>query len=203
MGTFSANLRVWNPANPEKVEELEVIVDTGAAYSWVSRAKLESMGVRPVRRMQFRTIEGHTIERDLAPVFVATDGFSGGDNVVMAEAGDMEVMGSHTLESLGVTVDPVSKKLVPSVWLALAVVAVARKGRVVTAIDRALAKGGLREPFSNEDFKLHVQALAKEHITHSSGSIAEEMARRRNCLNSSDRISLSEFVANVRAHALA
>ena len=120
MGTFSAKLRVWNPASPSRVEELDVMVDTGAAYSWVSRARLESMGVRPVRKMQFRTIEGHTIERDLAPVFVATDGFSGGDNVVMAEAGDMEVMGSHTLESLGVTVDPVSKKLVPTVGLALA-----------------------------------------------------------------------------------
>ena len=120
MGTFSAKLRVWNPASPSRVEEMDVIVDTGAAYSWVSRTKLESMGVLPVRKMQFRTIEGHTIERDLAPVFVATDGFTGGDNVVMAEAGDMEVLGSHTLESLGVTVDPVNKKLVPTVALALA-----------------------------------------------------------------------------------
>jgi hypothetical protein len=64
-------------------------------------------------------VEGHPIERDLAPVFVATDGFTGGDNVVVAEPGDMEVMGSHTLESLGVTVDPVGKKLVPTVGLAL------------------------------------------------------------------------------------
>jgi aspartyl protease family protein len=119
MGRFSAKLRVWNPVSPSRVEEMDVIVDTGAAYSWVSRTRLESMGVRPVRKMQFRTIEGHTIERDLAPVFVATDGFSGGDSVVMAEAGDMEVLGSHTLESLGVTVDPVSKKLVPTVGLAL------------------------------------------------------------------------------------
>jgi aspartyl protease family protein len=120
MGTFSAKLRVWNPASPSRVEEMDVIVDTGAAYSWISRGKLESMGVHSVRTMQFRTIEGHTIERDLAPVFVATDGFTGGDNVVMAEAGDMEVLGSHTLETLGVTVDPVNKRLVPTVALALA-----------------------------------------------------------------------------------
>ncbi len=119
MGTFSAKLRVWNPARPERVEELDVIVDTGAAYSWVARSRLQSLGVSPVRRMQFRTIEGHLIERDLAPVFVATDGFTGGDNVVVAEPGDMEVLGSHTLESLGVTVDPVGKRLVPTVGLAL------------------------------------------------------------------------------------
>ncbi len=93
------------------------------------------------------------IERDLAPVFVATDGFTGGDNVVLAEPGDMEVLGSHTLESLGVTVDPVSKKLVPTVGLALAVVSSAQRGRVFTAIDNALAEGVLAEPFSNEDFR--------------------------------------------------
>jgi len=95
------------------------MVDTGASYTWVLRTRLEHLGIRSVRRMQFRTIEGHTIERDLAPVFVATDGFTGGDNVVMAEPGDMEVMGAHTLESLGVTVDHVGKKLVPGVGLAL------------------------------------------------------------------------------------
>jgi predicted aspartyl protease len=122
MGTFTAKLRVWNPVTPSRVEELDVIVDTAAAYSWVSRTRLENLGVRPVRRMQFRTIEGHTIERELAPVFVATDGFTGGDNVVVAEAGDMEVLGSHTLESLGVTVDPVSQKLIPTVGLALTAV---------------------------------------------------------------------------------
>jgi hypothetical protein len=69
--------------------------------------------------MQFRTIDEKTIERDLVPVFVAADGFTGGDNVVMAEPGDMEVIGAHTLESLGLTVDPVGKKLVPTMGLAL------------------------------------------------------------------------------------
>jgi hypothetical protein len=95
------------------------MVVTGASYSWVSRARLEPLDVHPVRRMQFRTIEGKTIERDLVPVFVAADGFTGGDNIVMAEPGDMEVIGAHTLESLGLTVDPVGKKLVPAVGLAL------------------------------------------------------------------------------------
>lgn len=120
MGTFSTKLRVWNPAEPARAVEMELMVDTGAAYSWISRNRLEQLGIRAVRRMQFRTIEGHLIEREVAPVFVASDGFTGGDNVVMAEAGDMEVLGSHTLETLGVVVDPVNKKLVPTVGLALA-----------------------------------------------------------------------------------
>jgi predicted aspartyl protease len=122
MGIFTAKLRIWNPASSSSTEEIDAMVDTGASYSWILRTRLEHLDVHPVRRMQFRTIEGKTIERDLVPVFVAADGFTGGDNVVMAEPGDMGVIGAHTLESLGLTVDPVGKKLVPAVGLALTAV---------------------------------------------------------------------------------
>jgi hypothetical protein len=42
----------------------------------------------------------------------------------MAEPGDMEVIGAHTLESLGLTVDRVGKRLVPAVGLGLTAVLV-------------------------------------------------------------------------------
>ncbi len=119
MGTFSAKLRVWNPDHPETVEELDLFVDTGAAYSWISRARLERLGVVATRRMPFRTIEGRVLERDLGIVYIGTDGRSVPDIVVMAEAGEMEVVGAHSIEGLGLAADPVQKKLVPTVMLAL------------------------------------------------------------------------------------
>src|SRR5207244_11016357 len=85
----------------------------------VSRPRLCGLGVRPTRRMVFRTIERRTIERELAPVFVRVDSYTGGDTVVLAEPGDNEVLGAHTLESLGLTADPVKKALVPTVGPAL------------------------------------------------------------------------------------
>jgi predicted aspartyl protease len=121
MGTFTTKLRVWNAEHPENVEELEAFVDTGAAFSWISRARLERLGVGPIRRMPFRTIEGRVLERDMATVYVAANGYSVPDVVVMAEAGEMEVMGAHSIEGLGLAADPVQKKLVPTVMLALAV----------------------------------------------------------------------------------
>ena len=120
MGTFSTKLRVWNLADPSNVEELDAFVDTGAAFSWISRARLQRLGVGPTRRMPFRTIDGRVLERDLATVYVATDGYSVLGVVVMAEPGEMEVMGAHTIEGLGLAADPVQKKLVPTVMLALA-----------------------------------------------------------------------------------
>jgi predicted aspartyl protease len=115
VATFTVKLKVWNPANPGNFAELEAWADTGAAYSWISKARLEPLGVQRVRRLQFKTIEGHTVERDLAAVFLSANGYTGGDNVVIAEPGDLEVLGAHSLESLGLAVDPVHKKLVPLV----------------------------------------------------------------------------------------
>ena len=119
MGSFSAKLRVWNPGSPEKAEEIEALVDTGAALSWIHRERLERMGAVVLRRMGFRAIDGSIIERDTAAVWVASNGFTGPDTVVIAERSDMEVIGVHTIEGLGLAADPVQKKLVPTIGLAL------------------------------------------------------------------------------------
>jgi predicted aspartyl protease len=119
MGTFSAKLRIWNPAQPEKAEEVVAMVDTGAAFSWIHRERLERLGMVALRRMGFRAIDGSIIERDTAAVWVGSNGFTGPDTVVVAERNDMEVIGAHTIEGLGLAADPVQKKLVPTVGLAL------------------------------------------------------------------------------------
>jgi aspartyl protease family protein len=119
MGTFTAKFRIWNPDHPDRVEDLEAIVDTGAAFSWISRARLERLGVSPSRRMPFRTIEGHVLERDMAAVYVSSNGYSVPDVVVMTEPGEVEVLGAHSIEGLGLAADPIQKKLVPTVMLAL------------------------------------------------------------------------------------
>ena len=109
MGLFKSEIAVWNPAVPARVEELELLVDMGASYSWFLRRRLEGLGIRSTGKMQFRTIDGRVIERDVAPVFVRSDGHVGGDTIVVAESGDSEVLGAHTLESLGLAADPVQK----------------------------------------------------------------------------------------------
>jgi len=119
MGVFTVKLTIWNPAQPSRSEEIEAMVDTGASYSWISASRLAGLGIRPARRMAFRTIEGKMIEREVAAVFVKVDGYMGGDNVVMAEKGDTEVLGAFTLEGLGLAADPVKKVLVPTIGMAL------------------------------------------------------------------------------------
>ena len=119
MGPFTAKLRVWNEDQPEGAQELELLVDTGASFSWILRARLERLGVKPAYQMPFRTIDGRVLERDMAIVYIASDGRSVPDLVVMAEEGESEVIGAHSIEGLGMAADPVQKKLVPTVMLAL------------------------------------------------------------------------------------
>ncbi len=95
------------------------MVDTGAAFSWISRARLERLGLNPSRRMTFRTIDGRVMERDMTAIYIASAGYSAPDMVVMAEPGEMEVLGAHSIEGLGLAADPVQKKLTPTIMLAL------------------------------------------------------------------------------------
>jgi predicted aspartyl protease len=120
MSLFKARLKVANMDTPRREGEFELLVDTGAAYSWVSRQRLQDLGIEPAGRLKFQAIGGHIIERETAPVRVAIDGRTGGDTIVFAEPGDVEVFGAHTLEALAMAADPVNKKLVPlTVALAL------------------------------------------------------------------------------------
>ena len=121
MGSFSARLRVWNPNSPERVEEWQAMVDSGAAFSWMHRGRLERLGVEKLRRIGFRAIDG-SIERETAAVWVANNEFKAPDIMVMAEQTDMEVIGVHTIEGLGLAADPVQKKMIPTVMPALTAV---------------------------------------------------------------------------------
>jgi predicted aspartyl protease len=119
MGTFTTKFKVWNPTRPESAQEIEALVDAGAAFSWISRARLESLGLNPSRRMSFRTIDGRVMERDMTAIYIASAGYSAPDMVVMAEPGEMEVLGAHSIEGLGLAADPVQKRLTPTIMLAL------------------------------------------------------------------------------------
>ncbi len=121
MGTFTVNLRVWNCERPEKFEEFDVVVDAVEVFSRISRSRLERLGVRPSRKMPFRTPEGRVVERELATVQVATEGRMAFENVVTAEDGEIELVGSHMVEGFGLAVDQIQRKLVPAVMWALGV----------------------------------------------------------------------------------
>jgi clan AA aspartic protease len=98
------------PTSPAS-RELNLLVDTGAAYSWLPRKFLEEVGVKPVRKGRFKTIKGEVIVRDVGHLFIEYEGEIAPTTVVFAEEGDESVLGLHALESLGLEVDPVTRQV--------------------------------------------------------------------------------------------
>ena len=91
--------------------DVELIVDTGSIFTWINRDTLESIGIKPRRVRQFRTIDGRVITRSVGLATIRYEDYEGDVEVVFGEPGDAEVLGVTALETLGLEVDPVSGKL--------------------------------------------------------------------------------------------
>lgn len=91
----------------------ELLVDSGSEYTWLPKEILSGIGVE-VRKpnRQFVMANGEVITRDIGYAILKTDGFETVDEVVFAQPGDLNLLGSHTLEGFGAVVDAARKQLV-------------------------------------------------------------------------------------------
>ena len=99
---------------------VEVLVDTGATFTWLPGDLLEQLGHTPDARKSFELGDGRVIEADVGEVPVRI-----GDEVrttvcAFARNGERAVIGAVTLEQFLLAPDPVHKRLVPVVGLAMA-----------------------------------------------------------------------------------
>ena len=93
----------------------KMLVDTGSEYTWVPRAKLESIGIAQEKKdLSFVLANGQQITRTVGFAIIRIDRNFTVDEVVFAEKGDLILLGARTLEGLGLTVDPRKKKLAAS-----------------------------------------------------------------------------------------
>ena len=113
MGTFRVDLEIENPARPgEKRLLRSLLVDTGAELSWVPADVLESLGVERNSQWRFRQADGTVLERWTGSVLIHLAGKRAADEVVFGEPGDLNLVGSRTLEGFNLRVEPVTKRLV-------------------------------------------------------------------------------------------
>ncbi len=119
MGLFEVSVRLANPETPERVEDVTLLVDTGATLSWIPRDLLQSLGVRPTSRLEFQLADGRVLQREVGAALFTIDGRTLTIPVAFAERGEEAVLGATALEALGFAVDPVEKKLIPRRLLAL------------------------------------------------------------------------------------
>ena len=119
MGITTATVRLLNLQDPGRSFEREFIVDTGGVLSFAPASELSAIGVTPTRIKEFRLADGSVVRRSVGDVFFEVGGERASAAVVFGEATDECLLGAVTLESLGLAVDPVSRRLHPVVLLAV------------------------------------------------------------------------------------
>ena len=87
-------------------------MDTGAEPTWVPRAVLEALDIAPRKRMQFQVADGSVIERAIGYAMVYAGDTETIDEVVFGDAGDLVLLGAHSLQGLNLKVDLIGKRLV-------------------------------------------------------------------------------------------
>ena len=115
MGTFFVEVTLASPRQPERKEQLKLVVDTVSTYTWVSATFLHALGVQPMARRRVLTIEGRSVERPGAEVLITLEGRTLHTVCLFGEGGDLEMLGAYTLEGFGLAVDPVQRRLVPAI----------------------------------------------------------------------------------------
>lgn len=124
MGTFRTSIEIEHPGQRGRCELLsDVLVDTGAEATWVSREVLQRLGVQPERTERYLMADGRILQREVGFALVHVAGKATADDIVFGEPGDLTILGARSLEGLNLRVDPRAKQLVTAgpIMAALAV----------------------------------------------------------------------------------
>jgi predicted aspartyl protease len=114
MGVFKVSARVWNVSESSKLNVVELLVDAGATYTVLPASVLNSLNVTPIRIARLKLADGRVVERPVGEVGIEIEGFRASATPVVFGDEGVYLLGSVTMEQLGLAPDPVSKTLKPT-----------------------------------------------------------------------------------------
>jgi predicted aspartyl protease len=112
---FFVEALLASPREPERREPVQLLVDSGSTYTWISARLLHRLGVQPTERRRVLSIEGKAVERPAAEILITLEGRTLHTVCLFGEGGDLEVLGAYTLEGFGLAVDTAQRRLVPAI----------------------------------------------------------------------------------------
>lgn len=111
MGVTEVSLKIKNPQRPSKVFEGNFLVDSGATYTVVPATELKKLGIKPQREETFSLADGRLIKRKVGSAMYEYEGVEAAAPILFGEKDDDMLLGAFTLEALGLTLDPLKRKL--------------------------------------------------------------------------------------------
>jgi predicted aspartyl protease len=113
MGITTVRARLANVVDRARETTADMTVDSGAIYSVVPSSILRSIGVEAERTETFWLADGRSIRRRIGHVVFQIQGTEGISRVVFGRPGDACLLGMVTLEGLGLSLDPLKRRLRP------------------------------------------------------------------------------------------
>lgn len=111
MGVVNADVTVSNPADRSRSWRGSFMVDTGATDSLVPRRRLEAIGIEPESRRAYVLANGGKAGIDVAVARIELMGEMVGGTVLFGDDDAEPLLGVTALESLGIEVDPLNRRL--------------------------------------------------------------------------------------------
>ena len=113
MGTTTIRAHLANVMHRERETEVELVVDSGAIYSIVPATVLRAIGIDPESTEIFGLADGRSVRRGVGHAVFEIEGRQGISKVVFGRRGDASLLGMVTLELLGLSLDPLRRRLRP------------------------------------------------------------------------------------------
>src|ERR1041385_5496338 len=89
------------------------LVDSGAIYSVLKRKQWRALGLKPIRTLDFVLADGTTLTRRVSECVFQLNGLAATSPVVLGETEDEALLGAVTLETLGLMLNPLTRRLQP------------------------------------------------------------------------------------------
>jgi predicted aspartyl protease len=90
-----------------------LLVDSGATYTLLAPEYWKAIGLTSNRSMKFTLADGTEIQRKVSECFISLSQGEGHTPVILGEQGDQSLLGSVTLEILGLILNPSNRTLHP------------------------------------------------------------------------------------------
>ena len=115
MGTFNVTVRVHNPNDASRSDDIDLMVDTGASYTHLPASLLEKLGISTPRERRIELANGEIVKHQVGEAIITYKDESWVCPVAAIEEG-RPVLGAITLEILGLSVYPVKGQLIPTTY---------------------------------------------------------------------------------------
>jgi predicted aspartyl protease len=111
MGLAYVESTVRAPNGRRRARRVRFLVDSGAVYSVLRRDEWKALGLRPEREADFVLADGTTLTRGVSECVFEIEGRRATSPVVLGESEDEALLGAVTLETLGLVLNPLTRRL--------------------------------------------------------------------------------------------